>query len=135
MDKNLNEIDTIVAKFFDVFTNTNGQKSNVEGIKEYFLPESIIINNTSGIVDVYKLNDFIRSRINILSSGNLKEFSESEVTQKTSINGTIAQRCSQYKKSGLKNGKPFTAKGIKNIQFVNTKSGWKIASVVWSDHR
>ena len=134
MDKNQIEIDAIIARFFEAFTNANGQKPNVEGMRDYFLPEGIIINNTLGINDIYKLEDFIQSRIKILSSGSLKEFSEREVTSKTEINNTIAQRYSRYEKSGQKNEQAFYLKGIKHFQFVNTEKGWKIAAVTWTDN-
>lgn len=133
MDNNQIKIDAITAKFFNAFTNANGKKPNVNGIREYFLPEGILINNTLGMNKVYNLEGFIETREQILSSGNLTEFSEEEVLEKTEINNTVAQRSSHYKKSGLKDGHFFNANGIKNFQFLNTDNGWKIASVVWCD--
>jgi hypothetical protein len=81
----------------------------------------------------HNLHTFIEPRRKILTDGTLTGFEEIETKAATKIAGNIAQRFSQYQKSGLLNEKHFKAHGNKFFQFIKTNSGWKINSIVWED--
>lgn len=131
--EDLKSIDSLTKTFFSLFTNKDGQAPNVDAINDLFIPEGIIINNTSGSPEIYSLQTFIAPRKELLTNGTLTEFSESETANKTALFGTIAQRFSHYQKSGKLNNVPFQSEGKKSIQFIKTNGHWKITSVAWSD--
>lgn len=130
-----NKIDKITAAFFDVFTNKNEKVPNLKQLKELFISNGIIINNTTGTPAVFDLDGFIVPREKILSDGTLTDFSEGEISSKTQIFENIAQRFSFYQKSGRLNGVYFESKGMKTIQFVKVNRIWKISTVAWSDQK
>ena len=127
------EIDELTDSFFDLFTNTNNRISNLDRIKELFISEGIIINNTDGGSQIYNLDSFIKPRKEILTNGTLTNFREKEVSNRTEIFRNIAQRISSYEKSGELNSKYFERKGIKFIQFIKANGRWRISSVTWDD--
>ncbi|KAA3599404.1 MAG: DUF4440 domain-containing protein [Calditrichaeota bacterium] len=128
-------MDELTARFFDLFTNTDGKVPNFKKIFDLCIPEGMLISNTNGKPVVSNLQDFIAPREKMLIDGTLTNFSEFEITGETKIFGNIAQRFSFYEKSGILNNELFTSRGIKTIQFVKVSQKWKISSVAWSDEK
>ena len=64
----------------------------------------------------------------------LTNFRETELDEETKIAGHIAQRYSNYQKTGNLNGTDFAENGTKLFQFIKTINGWKISSLVWEDN-
>lgn len=126
-------IDEITHQFFDLFTNTDNRRPKVRNIKNLFLSNGILINNTTEEPAIYDLESFIQPREEILTNGTLTNFVERETAHRTDIFGKIAQRNCDYEKSGELEGQPFTGKGKKLIQFVKLNNRWFLSSVVWYD--
>ncbi len=127
------EIDQLVTSFFSVFTNANGQTPNIELIFQLCIPEAVIIKKSGLQEEVYNLQTFTAPRKQLLTDGTLTDFEEKEISGVTQVLGHIAQRATQYTKSGLLNGLDFSGRGNKLFQFIKTAAGWKIAAVVWED--
>ena len=85
--------------------------------------------------EAYSLEEFLRPREELLTSGTLVDFEETEISSRTDVYGQIAQRASLYRKSGVLAGVSFQTKGVKTFQFVRTPAGWKISAVAWDDER
>lgn len=129
------EIDQIVHQFFDLFTNVNDSLPQVNRIKDLFIKEGLLINNTAAEPAIYTLDTFIKPREEILTNGTLTDFREQEITSHTVILDNIAQRSCQYEKSGKLNGEAFEGKGNKLMQFIKIKNKWMLSSVLWSDEK
>lgn len=132
-DLNKLKIDKITAQFFDLFTNADNKIPNVHGIKAFFIPNGILINNTEEQSVIYDIESFIKPREEILTNGILQDFREWELTSETVIHRNIAHRVCQYKKQGTLNGNRFEGKGHKMIQFIKVNEKWTMSSVIWSD--
>lgn len=126
-------LDILTSNFFEVFNNKDGKLPKVQELREMFVNDGIIINNTEDEPQIYNLENFIAPREQILTDGTLTEFNEYEKSNDTRIFKTIAHRFSSYKKSGILNGEPFEVEGMKTFQFIKINHIWKIASVVWCD--
>ena len=126
-------IDRLVTKFFSIFKNTHDHQPDWETIYHTCIDEVVIIKKEKSGHIVYDMNSFITPRKKILSDGTLTEFSESEVSEQTTVIGNIAHRTSRYQKSGYLNGIHFHDHGNKFFQFVRTAEGWRISSVIWED--
>ena len=48
-------IDKITNQFFDLFTNINNRKPTIRKIYELFLPNGLLINNTTSEPQIYNL--------------------------------------------------------------------------------
>ena len=126
-------INRLTSDFFELFTNADGKTPNVGNLKNLFIANGVIINNTSGNPEIYDLEQFIAPREKMLTDGTLTNFCENEIHHTTEVFDTIAQRFCLYEKSGSLNGENFESKGIKTIQFIKVNEEWKIASVAWCD--
>ncbi|MFJ3639360.1 GNAT family N-acetyltransferase [Streptomyces sp. NPDC090108] len=126
-------IDRLMHDLFGAFTTTGGRGPDLGVIREVFIPEGLIIKNTDGDPLVYGVGSFVASREKILTDGTLTEFSEAEVAEDTRMFGSVAQRFSDYRKSGFLHGEWFEAVGHKTVQFVRTPDGWRISSLAWDD--
>lgn len=126
-------IDEVAAAFFGAFANRDGEAADVDRLYRLFIPEAVIIKNLGKSPEVYDVAGFVEPRRALLGEGSLKDFSEEEASEETTIFGNIAQRFSRYTKSWVASGKPFRGSGAKSLQFVRTGEGWRIASLVWDD--
>lgn len=129
------QINEIVNRFFDLFTNTDNSIPNLQDIKNIFLSDGLIVNNSFEEPATYNLENFIKPREEILTNGTLVNFKEQEIDHKTEICGNIAQRKCTYKKAGVLNGVPFEGEGIKLMQFIKVKNQWFLSAVLWSDKK
>lgn len=128
-------INNLITNFFHVFTNKNSQTPLWEILPEICLAEVVIIKKTGLQQEIYTLKTFMEPRMKLLSDGSLKEFTEEEISAHTTISGNIAQRISNYQKSGYLSNAYFTGKGTKLFQCIKTgPAKWKISSVVWEDN-
>lgn len=119
--------------FFSAFTNKNGKQPNLDLLKSCCIPEVLIIRKTEHEETVYNLQSFTEPRQKLLTDGTLIEFEEEETLDTTTIVNTIAQRYSEYRKSGILQGMEFKQEGYKLFQFVKINNEWKISSVIWED--
>jgi len=133
IQKDQSEIDSLITSFFELFTNEDDLKPQVNKMRDYCIPEITIVNNTTGNTQIYDLGSFISPRLQLLSDGTLVRFRESETTHQTIIHDTIAQRLSHYEKSGVLNDIPFEVKGIKIFQFIKIQEQWLISAIAWCD--
>jgi len=127
------EIDNLTKTFFDIFTNASQRQPDWTIISKVCIPETVIVKMNEGAEIVYDLTSFIEPRRKILTDGTLVNFQEVEIESETKIIGNIAQRYSRYQKSGYLNGTYFKEFGNKFFQFVKTKDGWRINSLIWED--
>lgn len=128
-------IDQLTGRFFSLFTNINGVIPNLDDIYPICIPEAMIIKNTETEPEVYNLEQFIEPRKLLLTDGTLSNFCEEEITERTEIFGSIAHRFCSYKKSGILAATSFETHGMKTIQFIKTKKGWRISAVAWDDSK
>ncbi|MFT5501587.1 MAG: hypothetical protein ACI88G_001725 [Woeseiaceae bacterium] len=134
-DVDKSAIDLVVNRFFSAFTNVDGKIVDLEDLANIFLPGGVIVKTCGESPAVCNLAEFIAPRRELLNGGDLQNFSEEEVWERTDIVGSVAQRLCVYTKSGVLSGQKFTSKGMKSIQLIKTEAGWKISSVAWDDER
>lgn len=126
-------IDAVIASFFAAFRTLGGALPPVAAIPYWCLPEARILRRGSAGTLSMDLHGFIAPRAELLQCGRLIEFDEQETTQRTEIDGGLAQRWSHYRKAGILDGQRFEGGGRKGFQLVRTPRGWKIASLLWED--
>ncbi len=126
-------INTLVKTFFGIFTSKNNRQQDWNLIHSICIPEALIIKVTDTERASYNLTSFIEPRRKILTDGTLTEFEEFEISEQTKIIGSIAHRYSHYQKNAVAEGKSFSQRGHKFFQFMKTKEGWRITSVIWQD--
>jgi len=125
----------IVRTFFAAFTSGPDAAVRLDALKQAFLPEAVIVRTCGGEPTVYGVDSFIAPRQALLSGGALVDFREWELSGHTEVFGDIAQHFCSYAKSGVQDGTPFTARGMKTLQLVRTTAGWRISAAAWDDER
>ena len=128
-------IDAVVRAFFAVFDNRHGRRPALEALHDLCVAQCVIVKATTDGPVLYDLAGFIAPREKLLCSGELVDFHEEEIWDRTDVFGGIGQRLSVYRKSGTLSGDAFVTKGMKSIQLVKTGSDWKISAVAWDDER
>lgn len=134
MNKDKDEINALIEKFFQAFTNKGSQLPDWSIVHQTCMPEVVIIKKVGLEQEIYSLESFIAPRKKLLSNGTLVDFEEWEVRGQSVVFGNIAQHKSDYCKKGVLNGKAFSQSGIKIFQLVKTNLGWRIASLIWEDN-
>jgi hypothetical protein len=130
----IQKLDLVTDLFFSVFNTTENKRPNWALLNSICIPEAQFIRQEAGKHITYSLDLFIRTREEILSSGELMDFEEREVCSETKVNAGIAQRCVLYEKNGMLPGaKSFRLSGTKLMHFLKDDHEWKLSSVVWED--
>jgi hypothetical protein len=129
------EIADIVRTFFAAFTSGPDSAARLDALRAVFLPEAVIVRTGGGEPAIYGVDSFIAPRQALLSGGTLVDFSEWELRGHTEIFGDIAQHFGSYAKKGIQDGTPFTARGMKTLQFIRASVGWRISAAAWDDER
>lgn len=128
-------IEEIVRAFFAAFASGADCVARLDRLRQLFLPEAVIVRAGGGMPTVYGVDDFIAPRMKLLSSGDLTDFREWELSGRTDVFGDIAQHFCSYAKTGVQHGASFTGRGMKTLQFVRTSAGWRISAAAWDDER
>jgi uncharacterized protein YndB with AHSA1/START domain len=128
-------IQDVVARFFAAFVSGPDSGGRLAELRRLMLPQAVIIRTCGGEPTVYDVDSFIAPRQQLLESGNLLGFREWEVQGRTEVFGDIAQHFCSYAKTGVQQGAPFSARGMKALQLVRTVVGWRISAVAWDDER
>lgn len=126
-------IDGLVARFYAAFRNSGGATHRVASLPLHFLPAARIVKMEGDRTDAMDMQAFAEPRAALLEGGRLVDFSESEHTHHTDIDGRLAQRRSHYRKAGRLDGEAFDGAGTKLLQMVRTEAGWKIGALAWQD--
>jgi hypothetical protein len=132
-EKNIQDIDELIAGFFSIFDNRAQRAPNFSLLGSMFIPGAIITKCSSDQKDTMSLVDFVTPREVLFEGGTLTDFHEWEVTAQTFVNGVTATRICTYAKEGFLHGQLFSGSGMKSIQLVLTQEGWKILSILWED--
>ena len=133
-DLDRSAIAELVRTFFAAFTSGPDSGARLDALREILLPEAVIVR-TCGDPVPYDVAGFIAPRRQLLSGGALVDFREWELSGSTLLFGDVAAHFCSYAKSGTLDGAPFTGRGMKALQFVRTRDGWRISAVAWDDER
>jgi hypothetical protein len=125
----------LVNTFFGAFTSAPDTAARMAALRALFLPEAVIVRTGGGEPAVYDVDGFIAPREALLTGGTLTDFREWQLHGRTDVFGDIAQHVAGYAKAGVQDGQPFTARGMKTLQFVRTSAGWRISAAAWDDER
>lgn len=132
-EKNIQDIDKLIAGFFSIFDNRAQRVPNFSQLGPMFLPGAIITKCSSDQKETMSFVDFVMPREALFKGGTLTDFHEWEVTAQTFVNGVTATRICTYAKEGFLDDQFFSGSGMKSIQLVLTQEGWKILSILWED--
>jgi hypothetical protein len=127
------EIDDVIARFFAVFDNREGRKPDAQAFCSLFVPDAVIATHTGRDVLISSAEDFVRPRIELLTSGRLVDFSEWETSSESQALASLAVRHSRYEKSGRLDGNPYAGAGTKFFQLARISDAWRIVSLSWID--
>ena len=129
------ELEDLVRGFFGAFASGPGCSARLQALRSVFLPEAVIVRTCGLQLAVYDVAGFIDPREALLAGGGLVDFREWEVAGRIELFGDIAHWFGSYAKAGVQDGRPFTGKGMKSLQFVRTAQGWRISAAAWDDER
>jgi hypothetical protein len=128
-------ISHLTAAFFEAVSFPSGGRPDYERIRTLFVDRGLLVKNTGDAPEISTVDEFIAPRQQLVDSGRLTAFSETESSHSTEVFGNIAQRLSVYAKSGTQDGADFDALGVISTQFIRTPHGWRILSMIWDDER
>jgi hypothetical protein len=129
------ELAGLMHEFFSAVSFGRGQVPPYPRIRRLFIDGGMLINGSKAAPEILSVETFIASRQELVDSGALTAFEESEVAATTELFGNVAHRFSTYTKRGLLHGAPLAARGRISTQFVRTPKRWKMSSMAWDDER
>jgi hypothetical protein len=128
------ELAALTAAFLAAVSFAPGERPDYDAIRDLFIPQGLLVRNI-GEPDITTVAEFIAPRQALVDSGALTEFEERELAHITEVFGNVAHRMSTYSKSGVQDGRRFSARGVISTQFVLTPNGWRMSAMAWDDER
>jgi hypothetical protein len=129
------ELERLTAEFFRAVSFEEGGAPPYAVVRSLFIDSGLLIKNTTSTPEISTVDEFIRPRQELVRSGALTRFKETELSHTNQIFGNVAHRFSVYAKEGTMKGERFEARGMISTQFVLTPSGWKMSAMAWDDER
>jgi hypothetical protein len=129
------ELDRLMSEFLRSVSFEPGLAPRYQDIHRLFIDGGLLIKNIAAAPEVSTVAAFIQPRQASVSTGELTQFLEQELSETTVVFGNVAHRFSAYAKSGTSKGQPFAARGMISTQFVLTPQGWKMSCMAWDDER
>jgi ketosteroid isomerase-like protein len=126
-------IDDLVRRFFAAFDNRAGRIPSSERLHALFAPNAVVASHSGSAPVICTAEEFVRPRIELLSSGRLVNFSEWETHAETQVLGSLAVRRSRYAKEGELEGRPYAGTGTKFFQMALVGDSWRIVALSWID--
>lgn len=126
------ELDAVVATFFAAFTTGPGCAARLDGLRELFLPQAVVVR-TGPEPAVDDVDGFLAPRRALLLGGALREFREWETAGRTEQVGALAQRSSAYAKEWVQDGVRHRGTGHKLLQLVRVSGRWRLSALAWED--
>lgn len=128
----MKSIDQLIDHLYSSISFKKGEVPRLEKLKDLFIPEGRLINNSKETPEIFTVDTFILSFRKQMEKGEVPAFEEKEISAHTDIFGSIAQRFSTYEaRMGPEAEKPF-AVGINSIQMIHTDGEWRISCMVWN---
>jgi hypothetical protein len=131
----LTEIEGVVQAFFAAFVSGSDSAIRLDGLRSLFLPGAVIVRTCGTEPVLSSVEEFIAPRAALLAGGTLLDFREWPLPGRTDLFGDIAHWFGTYAKAGEQDGTPFTGRGMKSLQLVRTREGWRISAAAWDDER
>lgn len=128
-------IEGIVDTLFGALRSGPDSAAGFDELRALFIPEAVVVRTCGLTPAAYDVDGFIAPRQALLSGGSLVDFTEWRVDGRTDVFGDIAHWFGTYAKSGTQDGKAFTGRGMKSVQFVRMPQGWRISAAAWDDER
>ena len=127
----MKDIDQLIEQLYETISFRKEEMPQLEKLKDLFIPEGRLINNSKEVPEIYTVETFILSFRKQMEDGKVPSFEEKEISAHTDIFGTIAQRFSTYEaRMDPKAEEPF-AIGINSIQMIQVDGQWRISCMVW----
>ena len=126
-------IDEVISRFFAVFDNRAGRVPEAQTFGLLFVSNATIATHSSRGVQITTADEFVRPRIELLTSGRLVDFHEWETQSENEVLGSLAVRRSRYEKSGRLDGQPYAGVGTKFFELARIGEAWRIVSLAWID--
>lgn len=131
----LSRIDALARAFYAAFRSGDDAAARIDTLHALCIAQAILVNNSGDAPAIQALRDFIAPRKRLLGGGVLQDFIESETAARTDIHGNVAQRLSLYRKTWRQDGARHDVRGIKTMQLLRTRDGWRFSAVAWDDAR
>ncbi|MFI5730767.1 DUF4440 domain-containing protein [Kribbella sp. NPDC051587] len=128
-------LNELIRRFFDAFVSGPDCEERLDALPELFIPQAVIVRTCGSEPLAYTVDEFIAPRRALLTGGTLSDFHEWALDGRLDVFGDIAHWYGAYAKEGSQEGKAFTGRGMKTIQFVRTAAGWRISAAAWDDER
>jgi hypothetical protein len=125
----------VVEAFLDAFRSGPESPQRLDHLRTLLLPEAVVVRTCGLDLGVYDVESFIAPREALLSGGSLVDFHEWSLGGRIDVFGDVAAWFGAYAKEGVHDGEPTAGRGMKSVQLVRTRDGWRISAVAWDDER
>ncbi|HYK75996.1 MAG TPA: hypothetical protein VEV16_03405 [Daejeonella sp.] len=127
------EIDHLTERFYQCVSFNAEHYPDFDLLEELFYGSGKLINNNFEQPSDFDVQSFVHALMIQIEAGNATHFAQQEISDRTEVFGTMAQRISVYEYNTVAHPGKNWKKGVNFIQYVYSDGKWLIASMIWKD--
>ncbi len=132
---NIQEIDHLTEKFYNCICFNAEHYPKFDELQELFYDGGKLINNNFEQPIDFTVQSYVQAIMHQIDEGNVTFYSQQEISDKTEIFGSIAQRISVYEYASAAAAPQPWKRGINYIQYIFHNGKWLITAMIWSDEK
>ena len=125
------KLDVVLNALYESISFKSGGSPDLVKLKSLFVDGARLIRTDKENITQMSVDDFIQNYKSRIDSGEIKEFSEFEISRKTDNFGRIMQVFSTYGTDFKTAEGRLTMRGINSIQLIEVDNDWKVATILW----
>ena len=125
------KLDVVLKALYESISFKSGGSPDLVKLKSLFVDGARLIRADKENIAQMSVDDFIQNYKGRIDNGEIKEFSEFEISRKTDNFGRIMQVFSTYGTDFKTAEGRLTMRGINSIQLIEVDNEWKVATILW----
>jgi len=124
-------LDAVLESLYESISFNSGGRPDFDGLKSLFADGARLIRTDKENITNMSVNDFIKSYEERINNGQIKAFTEYELSRKVDEFGRIVQVFSTYGTKLETNDGVIIMRGINSIHLIEIENNWKVATILW----
>jgi len=124
-------LDAVLKSLYESISFNVGGRPDFDGLKSLFADGARLIRTDKENITNMSVDDFITSYEEKIDNGQIKAFTEYELSRKVDEFGRIVQAFSTYGTKLETDDGVINIRGINSIQLILINDDWKVATILW----
>jgi hypothetical protein len=125
------KLDAVLKSLYEKISFKTGERPDTQRLQTLFADGARLIRTDKENITNMSVNDFINNYEDRIDNGQIKAFTEYEISRKVDRFGRIIHVLSTYGTSLETGDGLIKMRGINSIQLIEIDNDWKVVTILW----